>query len=126
MEAGADTVMDLSTGGDLDLVRRKILDSVTVPVGSVPIYKQRSRRSNLAGSLRRSGEARQGRSGLRDRPRGVNKVSLERLKQDPRIMGVVSRGGSLTMKYIAKTARRTPTTRRTTASWRLPGSTSLP
>ena len=38
VEAGADTVMDLSTGGDLDLVRRKILDSVNVPVGSVPIY----------------------------------------------------------------------------------------
>ena len=36
--AGADTVMDLSTGGDLDLVRDKILDAVRVPVGTVPIY----------------------------------------------------------------------------------------
>jgi phosphomethylpyrimidine synthase len=36
---GADTIMDLSTGGDLDLIRRRILDSVSVPVGSVPIYQ---------------------------------------------------------------------------------------
>ncbi len=35
---GADTIMDLSTGGDLDLIRRRIIDSVSVPVGSVPIY----------------------------------------------------------------------------------------
>ena len=37
--AGADTIMDLSTGGDLDLVRRRILDAVRIPVGTVPIYQ---------------------------------------------------------------------------------------
>ena len=39
---------------------------------------------------------------------GVNKISLERLRQDPRVMGVVSRGGSLTMKYIAETGEDNP------------------
>jgi phosphomethylpyrimidine synthase len=39
---------------------------------------------------------------------GVNKNSLERLHQDPRVMGVVSRGGSLTMKYIAETGEDNP------------------
>ena len=39
IEAGADTVMDLSTGGDLDLVRRRILEKSTVAVGTVPIYQ---------------------------------------------------------------------------------------
>src|SRR5512143_1137679 len=39
VEAGADTVMDLSTGGDLDLVRRKVLEAARVPVGTVPIYQ---------------------------------------------------------------------------------------
>ena len=34
---GADTIMDLSTGGDLDLTRKRIIDAVSVPVGSVPI-----------------------------------------------------------------------------------------
>ena len=36
---GADTIMDLSTGGDLDEVRRLILKEVSVPVGTVPIYQ---------------------------------------------------------------------------------------
>ena len=38
VSSGADAVMDLSTGGDLDALRRKILDAVSVLVGSVPIY----------------------------------------------------------------------------------------
>ncbi len=36
---GADTVMDLSTGGDLRAIRRMILDAVDVPVGTVPTYQ---------------------------------------------------------------------------------------
>ncbi len=39
IEAGADTVMDLSTGGDLDLIRRKIIGASKVPIGTVPIYQ---------------------------------------------------------------------------------------
>src|SRR6266487_7040650 len=36
---GADTVMDLSTGGDLDSIREAIVQASTVPVGTVPIYQ---------------------------------------------------------------------------------------
>ncbi|HVH11213.1 MAG TPA: phosphomethylpyrimidine synthase ThiC [Gemmatimonadales bacterium] len=36
---GADTVMDLSTGGDIDAIRRAILEASPVPVGTVPIYQ---------------------------------------------------------------------------------------
>jgi len=39
MEAGADTVMDLSTGGDLDLIRGKIIGASEIPLGTVPIYQ---------------------------------------------------------------------------------------
>ena len=39
MEAGADTVMDLSTGGDIDLIRRKIIGASKIPLGTVPIYQ---------------------------------------------------------------------------------------
>ncbi len=39
VEAGADTVMDLSTGGDVDLIRRKILGASKIPLGTVPIYQ---------------------------------------------------------------------------------------
>ena len=109
VEAGADTVMDLSTGGDLDLVRRKILDSVTVPVGSVPIYNAAVKKDLTSQGLFDALEkhAKDGVDFVTVHV-GVNKVSLERLKQDPRIMGVVSRGGSLTMKYIAETGQENP------------------
>ena len=36
---GADTVMDLSTGGDIDAIRRAIIKESTVPIGTVPIYQ---------------------------------------------------------------------------------------
>ena len=39
IEAGADTIMDLSTGGSIDDVRREIIRHSTVPVGTVPIYQ---------------------------------------------------------------------------------------
>jgi phosphomethylpyrimidine synthase len=39
VKAGADTVMDLSLGGDLDEIRRKIIEHSPVPVGTVPIYQ---------------------------------------------------------------------------------------
>ncbi|MBU4483427.1 MAG: phosphomethylpyrimidine synthase ThiC, partial [Actinobacteria bacterium] len=39
IKAGADTIMDLSTSGDIDKIRRTIIDRSTVPVGTVPIYQ---------------------------------------------------------------------------------------
>lgn len=39
IEAGADTVMDLSTGGDIDGIRKTILEASSIPVGTVPIYQ---------------------------------------------------------------------------------------
>jgi len=107
--SGADAVMDLSTGGDLDLVRRKILDAVRVPVGSVPIYNAAVKKDLSSQGLFNALEkhAKDGVDFVTIHA-GVNKNSLERLHQDPRIMGVVSRGGSLTMKYIAETGEDNP------------------
>src|SRR6266536_529735 len=36
---GADTVMDLSTGGNIDAIRQAILDASPVPIGTVPVYQ---------------------------------------------------------------------------------------
>src|SRR6516164_58376 len=36
---GADTVMDLSTGGNIDAIRQAIIDASPVPIGTVPIYQ---------------------------------------------------------------------------------------
>src|ERR1700690_1025411 len=39
LKHGADTVMDLSTGGDIDRIRAEIVKSSPVPIGTVPIYQ---------------------------------------------------------------------------------------
>ena len=39
MKYGADTVMDLSTGGDIPRIRKAIIDASPVPIGTVPIYE---------------------------------------------------------------------------------------
>jgi len=109
VEAGTDALMDLSTGGDLDLVRRRILASVKVPLGTVPIYQAAAQKELTCQGMFNALE-RQARDGVDfvTVHAGVNKISLERLRQDPRLMGVVSRGGSLTMKYIADTGEENP------------------
>ena len=50
-EAGADTVMDLSTGGDIDSVRRRIVAQSAVPVGTVPIYQAAIESQEKHGSI---------------------------------------------------------------------------
>ena len=50
IQYGADTVMDLSTGGDLKAIRKRILEVATVPLGTVPIYEaefRAARRKNF-------------------------------------------------------------------------------
>ena len=39
LKYGADTIMDLSTGGDLDMIRTAVIEHSTVPIGTVPIYQ---------------------------------------------------------------------------------------
>ena len=71
---GADTVMDLSTGGNIPEIRKAIIDASPVPIGTVPVYEAISRvrrpedltHRTDAGSDRRAGRA--GR-GLHDHPR---------------------------------------------------------
>ena len=43
MHYGSDTVMDLSTGGDIPKIRQAIIETSPVPVGTVPIYEALSR-----------------------------------------------------------------------------------
>jgi len=95
---GADALMDLSTGGDLVVIRKKILVFDTT-VGTVPVYE----------AVRRAGSARDVTADLLFRVIrehcqqgvdfltlhcGVNRQALAALRSDPRLMGVVSRGGS--------------------------------
>ena len=71
---GSDTVMDLSTGGDIPTIRKAIIEASPVPVGTVPIYEALSRVKRTEDLTRRAdarsdrGAGRAGR-GLHDHPR---------------------------------------------------------
>src|SRR5512143_928525 len=107
--AGADAVMDLSTGGPIVGIRREILKHSTVSIGTVPIYQAAVE------------TVEQGRPIVQMDPEtlfrvieeqaeegvdfvtvhcGVTMASIERLKQQGRIMDVVSRGGAFHLEWI--------------------------
>ncbi len=102
---GAHAVMDLSTGGDLDEIRTRILKAVNIPVGTVPIYQAAASRKivvemssdDMFNAVRKHAE--QGVDFVTVHA-GVNLNSLERLRQSDRIMNVVSRGGSFTLAWM--------------------------
>jgi phosphomethylpyrimidine synthase len=98
LDNGADALMDLSTGGDLVAIRKKILKLDTT-IGTVPVYEA-VRRAGNAGDVTADllfkvirEHCKQGVDFLTLHC-GVNLQALEALKADPRLMGVVSRGGS--------------------------------
>lgn len=100
---GADTIMDLSTGGDLDLIRRRIIDSVSVPVGSVPIYQAASSGiENMTSDDMFNAVRKHADDGIDfvTIHAGVTRSSFERLKNSDRILDVVSRGGAFTIAWM--------------------------
>jgi phosphomethylpyrimidine synthase len=99
---GADTVMDLSTGGDLDACRDAIIRASTVPIGTVPIYSMIIGKKiddldwpTIEASLHH--QARQGVDYFTIHA-GVRKAHLKHVKN--RLIGIVSRGGSLLAKWM--------------------------
>src|SRR5205809_2743508 len=108
---GADTVMDLSTGGDIDAIREAIIDASPVPVGTVPIYQAveaaRSVEALTADDLLDmiDHQARQ----------GVDYVTVHCgiLREHVplalgRVTGIVSRGGSLLAYWMMHHNRQNP------------------
>jgi phosphomethylpyrimidine synthase len=107
---GADTVMDLSTGGNLDECREAIIQNSTVPIGTVPIYSMIIGRKltelNLEiilDSLRH--QAAQGVDYFTIHA-GVLREHLPYVKK--RLIGIVSRGGSLLAKWMIDNAAQNP------------------
>ncbi len=99
---GADTLMDLSTGGDLVSCRQDIIDHSTIPIGTVPIYSMiiGKKIEDLTYDMILKEVERQAQQGVDyfTIHAGVLKKHISLLKN--RLTGIVSRGGSLLAKWM--------------------------
>jgi len=111
LEFGADTVMDLSTDGDLDSIRSAIIEHSSVPVGTVPMYeilKEAKEVTNITNELILEVLEKQAKQGVSyfTIHAGFLREFLPLVKK--RKMGIVSRGGSLSASYMSKLKRQNP------------------
>jgi len=108
---GADTVMDLSTGGDIDAIRRAIIEASPVPVGTVPIYQSVTEVEQVedltAEDLLEMIElqARQGVDFMTVHC-GILREHLPLALR--RVTGIVSRGGGLLAQWMTAHQRQNP------------------
>ncbi|MBW9220705.1 phosphomethylpyrimidine synthase [Methanothermococcus sp. SCGC AD-155-M21] len=114
---GADAIMDLSTGGDLSEIRKKIMENTDLPIGTVPIYEIGVISKEKYGSIIDMDEdiifntiEKQAKEGVDFMTLhcGITKSSVDSLKKEDRIMGIVSRGGSFLAAYIVHHNRENP------------------
>lgn len=110
VDAGADTVMDLSTGGDLDEIRQALLDVSPVPLGTVPIYQtvaevgiEEMKPDDIFRTIERHG--RQGVDFITVHC-GITKENME--LASGRTGGIVSRGGGFLYRWMRLTGRQNP------------------
>jgi thiamine biosynthesis protein thiC len=111
LEFGADTVMDLSTDGDLDAIRSAIIEHSSVPIGTVPMYeilKEAKEVTNITNELILQILEKQAKQGVSyfTIHAGFLREFLPLVKK--RKMGIVSRGGSLSASYMSKLNRQNP------------------
>lgn len=116
-KAGADTIMDLSTGGDIRKVRKEILKKTTVPLGTVPIYQAAIEAVKEKGGIIHLTEDKifevieeQAADGVDFMTLhcGVTLDTFERLKNEGRIMDVVSRGGTFLLTWMLYNEKENP------------------
>jgi phosphomethylpyrimidine synthase len=108
---GADTVMDLSTGGDIDAIRQAILDASTVPIGTVPMYQAEQLvkdPADLTPQMLLDMVEHQAQQGV-DYMTIHAGVLLEYVPLTAnRVTGIVSRGGSLIAHWMIKHHQQNP------------------
>lgn len=117
LEAGADTVMDLSTGGDIGRIRREILARSPAPVGTVPIYEAAVSVIEEHGSVVEMREADLFRA-IEQQAKdgadfitvhcGVTRESIARLQRQGRVTDVVSRGGAFLACWMIANEEENP------------------
>ncbi|MCX5813985.1 MAG: phosphomethylpyrimidine synthase ThiC [Proteobacteria bacterium] len=116
-EAGADAVMDLSTGGNLDEIRKTIIEEAGIPLGTVPIYqaavetvKKRKAITNMEPDDLFDVIERHGADGVDfvTVHCGVTQGSIERLRKQGRITDIVSRGGAFLTEWMIVNKKENP------------------
>jgi phosphomethylpyrimidine synthase len=117
IDFGADTVMDLSTGGDISAIRRAILSASTVPVGTVPIYQAGIEAIENRGAIVNMSvddifavieeQAKDGVDFMTVHC-GVTQTSLARLKKQGRMTDIVSRGGAFLLGWMLHNNKENP------------------
>lgn len=117
-EAGADTLMELSVGGDLGKIRREILAAVNLPVGNVPLYQAFCEAAAKFADPNKLDEEmlfdiieRQCADGISFMAIhcGINLYTIERLeKQGYRYGGLVSKGGASMVAWMKANQRENP------------------
>ncbi|RQD82181.1 MAG: phosphomethylpyrimidine synthase ThiC [Methanocalculus sp. MSAO_Arc2] len=109
---GADTITDLSMGGDIVAIREAVVAHTTVPLTTVPVYQATVDAGGVAelnadiiiDCVKQHAE--EGISSLV--LHGTDRTILSALKRSQRILGVVSKGGSLTAAYMLRTGNENP------------------
>jgi len=117
IEYKADTVMDLSTGGDLSAIRRAILKESAIPLGTVPIYQAGIEAIERRGAIVKmtpddlfhviEEQAEEGVDFMTVHC-GVTREAIERLKRQGRVTDIVSRGGALLLGWILHNEQENP------------------
>lgn len=109
---GADTIMDLSTGGDLDAIREAVIANSSVPIGTVPIYQILH---DIKGDIRNLNVESMLKVLEKQAKQGVSYFTIHcgfLLSHIPKVakrkMGIVSRGGSLMASYMMHHHRENP------------------
>ena len=117
-KGGADTLMELSVGGDLDRIRRDVLSVTSLPVGTVPLYQAfREAIDKYKDPVKMPEDLvfevieKQCRDGISFMAihSGLNLMSLERLrKQSYRYAGLVSKGGAYMIAWMIENKKENP------------------
>jgi len=117
IEAGTDAVMDLSTAGDLDKIRRSILRACPLPLGTVPIYQAAIESIAEEGALIKMKKdkifqviERQAEDGVDfiTVHCGLTRQTLERLRGEGRVTDIVSRGGAFLTCWMVANDEENP------------------
>ena len=118
VQAGADSIMDLSTGGDIKAIRQAMIERSPVMVGTVPIYEaaavEQYKDGGAVVNMKEEDifrvieeQAEQG-VDFMTLHCGVTRQSVEALKNHKRICDVVSRGGSFLVAWILHNDKENP------------------